>query len=276
MARRFTVIQGGISDVPALETAPTADAAWRVDLYRPGDVEAGTVAAWRALMARSGVSDPLRDPDYLLPLAQHRGRRVAVALAWSRDAAGHETLRGAVPLAMPHPVWGRGAESWRTREAGLTALIDGTAADAVETALRGRLRTLRRPVRLAGSFDDGRTSAPERSALAPVRRPIPAGAFVGVRPEGWHVPEGVERVTLSEPTDVRDAVETLLALDARTARAPIIADPSEATLVRVVSRLFARRSACRVELVRRAGEVVAAALHLGLGPASVTWRRARA
>ncbi|WP_331289909.1 hypothetical protein [Methylobacterium radiotolerans] len=88
MVRRFTVIQGGRSERPELAAAPDADSdagagTWRVDLRRPGAVDAASVAAWRAMLVRNAVTDPLRDPDHLLPLAQHRpaGRPVAVALA---------------------------------------------------------------------------------------------------------------------------------------------------------------------------------------------------
>ncbi|MGH1575313.1 hypothetical protein ACRAWG_37555 [Methylobacterium sp. P31] len=118
MARRFTVIQGGLSEMPApaMESLPARAVSWRVDLRRPAAVDAAAVSAWRAMLVRNAVSDPLRDPDHLLPLAQHRpsGRRVAVALAWSLEPeTGREALRGVVPLAMPHPVWGRRARPWQ-------------------------------------------------------------------------------------------------------------------------------------------------------------------
>lgn len=280
MAGRFSVIQGGLceADAPA---APSAAATWRVDLHRPGAVDDGTVAAWRALMVRGAVNDPLRDPDHLLPLARHRpaGRRVALALAWSRDAAGPETLRGVVPLAMPHPVWGGKAKLWQPAGTAGLALIDGTATDAVGTALRARLRALRRPAGLSGSLEAVAAPAPGRLTLVasrPAPRAIPSDCLVGIRPDGWEPPADAAFEAVSEPAAIRDAVESFLALDARTAKAPIVADPSEASLVRVVTRLFARRGACRVAFFRRAGEVVAGTLHLGVGPAAVAWRRARA
>ncbi|MDP4003133.1 hypothetical protein [Methylobacterium sp. NEAU K] len=289
MARRFTVIQGGLSEAGATGSEPGPPplapeaTQWRVDLHRPGAVEDGAVAAWRALLARNAIVDPLRDPDHLLPLAQHRpaGRRIALALAWSRDAAtGPEILRGVVPLAMPHPVWGRRAEPWQPAEADPPGLVDMTAAEAVDRALRARLAALRRPIRLVGSVETARVPAPGRPTRAVDRpawpRAIPADALLGVRPEGWDAPAASEILAVHEPAAVRDAVETFLALDARTARRPIVADPSEASLVRVVSRLFGRRGALRVEFLRRAGEIVAGTLHLGAGPASVAWRRARA
>lgn len=283
MARRFSVIQGGLSEAGGSATAaPAEGATWRVDLREARAVDDDTAAAWRALMVRGAVTDPLRDPDHLLPLARHRpaGRRVAVALAWSRDEDGPETLRGVIPLAMPHPVWGGRARLWQPAEAGgAIALIDGTAAEAVETALRGRLRALRRPVGLAATLDPAPTPAPGRLTLVAsraARRAIPRDALVGVRAEGWEPPADAEVASVSEPAAIRDAVESFLALDARTAKAPIVADPSEASLVRVVTRLFARRHAMRVDLFRRAGELVAGTLHLGSGPGAVAWRRAQA
>lgn len=287
MVRRFTVIQGGRSERPELAAAPDADSdagagTWRVDLRRPGAVDAASVAAWRAMLVRNAVTDPLRDPDHLLPLAQHRpaGRPVAVALAWSRDARdGHETLRGVVPLAMPHPVWGRRARPWRPAEPDAAALVERAAAEAVDRALRERLGALRRPLRLVGQSAPAPNPEPRRPVLAASRPAgtwrIPAENLIGVRPEGWE-PAETEMLAVTEPAAVRDAVETFLTLDARTAARPIIADPAEASLVRVVTRLFARRGALRVEFRRRAGAVVAGTLHLCAGANAVPWRRARA
>ncbi|MCJ2054280.1 GNAT family N-acetyltransferase [Methylobacterium sp. J-070] len=261
--------------------AADAGAHWRIDLRAPNAVDAAAVSAWRAMLMRHAVHDPLRDPDHLLPLAQHRpaGRRVAVAFAWSRDAeTGHEALRGVVPLAMPHPVWGGRARPWQPAEAAANALIENAAAIAVDRALRARLAALRRPIRLVGSIEPVRTPASSRPVLASARaerpRPIPARHLLGIRPQGWEAPAS-DVLAMTEPEAVRDAVETFLTFDARTARRPIIADPSEASLVRVVSRLFGRRGALRVEFLRRAGEIVAGTLHLGAGGASVPWRRAR-
>ena len=292
MVRRFTVIQGGLSGMPAAAHEPDVaqavpedvggSTAWRVDLRAPNAVDGEAVSAWRAMLVRNAVGDPLRDPDHLLPLAQHRpaGRRIAVALAWSRDAeTGREALRGVVPLAMPHPVWSGRARPWQPAEAADTALVESATAVAVDRALRARLAGLRRPIRLVGAVEPMRAAAPVRPRVAADRsarpRSIPAEAFVGTRPLGWEQP-AAEILAVTEPEAVRDAVETFLTLDARTARRPIIDDPSEASLVRVVSRLFGRRGALRVEFLRRAGGIVAGTLHLGVGGASVPWRRARA
>ncbi|MCJ2068242.1 GNAT family N-acetyltransferase [Methylobacterium sp. J-030] len=288
MAPRFTVIQGGLSGMPGCAVGPRPrqepDRApgWRVDLHRPGGVDADAVSAWRAMLIRNAVTDPLRDPDHLLPLAQHRpaGSRVAIALVWDRDAeTGRDALQGVVPLAMPHPVWGGRARPWQPADAEATALVERAAAEAVDRALRERLGALRRPIRLAGAAQPHRelprirpVPTADRSARP---RSIPTASLIGIRPAGWEASTCDIR-TVTEAQAVRDAVETFLALDARTARQPIVADPAEASLVRVVSRLFGRRGALRVEFLRRAGELVAGTLHLGAGAASVPWRRARA
>ncbi|MCJ2134745.1 hypothetical protein MKK69_11860 [Methylobacterium sp. J-026] len=282
MAPRFTVIQGGLSGRPEPRPtqAPDRPSVMRVDLHRPGGVDADAISAWRAMLVRNAVTDPLRDPDHLLPLAQHRpaGRRVAVALAWSHDVeTGREALHGVVPLAMPHPVWGGGARPWQPVESEAAALVEQAAAEAVDRALRARLAALRRPIRLVGAVEPVGIPVANRPALAASRRawsrPVPSERLMGVRPVGWQTPAS-EMHAVTAPDAVRDAVETFLTLDARTAERPIIADPAEASLVRVVSRLFARRGALRVEFLRRAGAIVAGTLHLGTGAASVPWRRA--
>ena len=286
MTPRFTVIQGGLSPGPGcaaeLSREPDRAAGWRVDLHRPAGVDTESVSAWRAMLVRNAVSDPLRDPDHLLPLAQHRpaGRRIAIALVWDRDAeTGREALQGVVPLAMPHPIWGGRARPWQPAEAEATGLIEQAAAEAVDRALRARLGALRRPIRLVGAVEPIQQAPRIRLAPSADRsadaRSIPSTSLIGIRPPGWE-PPATEIHTVTEAQAVRDAVETFLTLDARTARRPIIADPAEASLVRVVSRLFGRRGALRVEFLRRAGEVVAGTLHLGAGATSVPWRRARA
>lgn len=286
MAPRFTVIQGGLSAGPgrAAELSRESDraAGWRVDLHRPAVVDSEAVSAWRAMLVRNAVTDPLRDPDHLLPLAQHRpaGSRIAIALVWDRDAeTGREALHGVVPLAMPHPIWGGRARPWQPAQAEATGLIEQAAAEAVDRALRARLGALRRPIRLVGAVEPIRQSPRIRLASSAVRsadaRSIPTTSLIGIRPVGWEAP-ATEIHTVTEARAVRDAVEIFLTLDARTAQRPIIADPAEASLVRVVSRLFGRRGALRVEFLRRAGEIVAGTLHLGSGATSVPWRRARA
>ncbi|TXM88899.1 hypothetical protein FV222_27285, partial [Methylobacterium sp. WL103] len=116
MTHGFTVIQGGQAqpdaavDVHPVSTGTeAATEGWRVDLRLAGTVDDGAVAAWRALMTRNAITDPRVDPDYLLSAARHQsgGRAIAFALAWDRDGSGREALRGVMPMAMPHAIWGR-------------------------------------------------------------------------------------------------------------------------------------------------------------------------
>ena len=286
MTHGFTVIQGGqaqpdaAADVHPVSTAPEAAAdGWRVDLRRAGTVDDGAVAAWRALMTRNAITDPRVDPDYLLSAARHQsgGRTIAFALAWDRDGSGREALRGVMPMAMPHAIWGRArAEPWQPPSLPhpAAALIDGPRTEAVEAAIRGRLAGLRRPLRLSAPArlpTGGEALRPVLAARADGCRTVPAACVVGVLSAEDATAE-VEHV--SDPTLIPAAVEAFLALDARHAARPIIADPSEASMVRVVTRLFGRRGQMRIELARRAGELVAGTLHLGAGARAVVWRRA--
>ncbi|PIK70985.1 hypothetical protein CS379_21750, partial [Methylobacterium frigidaeris] len=82
----------------------------------------------------------------------------------------------------------------------------------------------------------------------------------------------LERVR--DPVRLRDAVEHFLVLDARRGPDSLLADPATATAFRVVTRRFARRRQAWVDLVRRDGEVVAAAVHLATGRHDTIWRQA--
>lgn len=271
MTQRFRVIKGGLSQAQTPRADDTAPRTWRVDLKPAAEIDGGTRAAWRALAAREPEASTLSDPDYLLPAARHQAdaHSLVFALAWSRgEETEAESLHGVVPLALPHPVWGRGrVRHWQAPGTGSEGLVEARYADEVAAALRRRLDAGPRRLTLdPASRTTPRAHAGRRLAA------VPADSLVGVRPAAAAEPAETEHV--SEPARIRDAVETFLALDARASQNPIVADPSEATMVRVVSRLFARRRQASVELVRRGGEVVSGALRLGSGARAVTWRQA--
>lgn len=284
MAQRFTVIAGGLRAAePA--AAPPAERHWRIDLRTADSIDAAAVAAWRALLTRTGAAGAaFSDPDYLLPAAKHQsgGRALVFALAWSRRGNAPESLRAVLPLALGHPLWRGGRVTpWSPPGLSLTPahLVEAGCAAEIGAALDARLRLDGR--RLA--FDLGESAGLPAPCLRfellpgraerPLCRAIPSGSLVGVRPTDFR-PEEVE--TIFEPARIRDAVESFLALDARTAGRPIVADPSEAAMVRVVTRLFARRRAVRVDLARRSGEIVAGSLRLGAGRRAALWRSAPA
>ena len=279
MVRRFTLIQGGLSEpaLPDPNPEALARAPLEVDLRTPAGVDADAAAAWRALMTRTGIDDPFQDPDYLLTAAQHQGagQRLAFALVWSRLEARPALLQGVLPLAFSRPILARErAQLWQPPGLSGVPTVERARADAVVEAVRERLRGLDRPAQLvmpATPRDEAASMQASLRLVARGRRSIPSSSLLGVRPDGYRAAD-VEHVR--DPAGVRDAVESFLALDARTARRPIIADPADAAMVRVVSRLFARRRQIGVELTRRGGTVVAGTLHLGAGPGAVPWRRA--
>lgn len=270
MTQRFRVIQGGLSEDRAPDAEPTVLSAWRVELKAASEIDGDTQAAWRALTTREPDATSFDDPDYLLPAAQHRtdGHNLVFALAWSRgEDTDSEALRGVVPLSVDHAVWGRGrARHWQAQgtDGESTGLIEARYADEVAAALRQRLEGSRRPLTLAAQ-----ERIPADEPGRPVLKAVPDEDLVGIGRKA-----ASETETVSDPARIRDAVETFLGLDARASQKPIVADPSDAAMVRVVSRLFARRRQASVELVRRGGEVVSGALRLGSGAKAVTWRQA--
>lgn len=273
MRQRFTVIQGGA----VAGTAPVAGPRqWRIDLLRPSHVGMAEIAAWRGLLIRAGSSEPVyADPDFLLAAAQHQsgGRDLVFAFAWSHGH-GPDRLHGVIPLALPHALWGNGRiATWQPHGIPVSPTIEAAACDDVRDALSDHLIGLRPRATLALTADAA-PPIPARILWSIPKRPvIPAGALVGIRSVSAAAPARPAMERISDPDRIRDAVEEFLILDAAVSRAPIIGDPSEAALVRVVTRLFAQRRQASVDLTRRDGVVVAATLLLGAGPSAVVWRQ---
>lgn len=288
MGTRFRVIEGGASAArPDMDQAApsTAPVRWQVDLRRPSAVDDSDVSAWRALLTRIRVSEPFyADPDYLLTSAQHQVRDADLLFAFVWATTGdRDQLHGVIPIAMPHHLWGKGCVTlWQPPGAVVVPSIDPAASEDVRFALLQHLRShhptltleLAPAVRRPSAFE--RVVAPLRLARSEFagRVAIPSESLVGVRSaDAPHSPaREIERI--SDPLRIRDAVETFLSLDARVSGDPIVNDPSEAAMVRVVMRRFAERRLVSVELARRDGAVVAAKLHLGFGPKAVVWRAA--
>lgn len=277
MRQAFTVIEGGrTADAPVGESAHSVT--WRVDLRRASAVDPAEVAAWRALLVRCGVADPVRaDPDYLLTAAEHGagGRDLVFALAWALGN-GVERLEAVVPLVLPHTLWGQGRIMvWHPAGAAVTPTVAAGRAGAVREALADRLRALRPGAELIldpVSAPAGPLDVAPRLRAVPARGVIPAHSLVGVRPAHGYAsaPMTVERI--SDPDRLPGAVEEFLLLDADVSAAPILADPAQAALVRMVTRRFARRHQVSVTLTRSAGAVVAASVTLGSGAQAVLWR----
>jgi hypothetical protein len=236
---------------------------WRIETARPRDLAAEAVAAWRDLAARALEPNPFMEPDYVLAAAQHlpEGRHVVVILAWQGGA-----LRGVLPTVAPRLPWPR--REARVWEVPLSAsgapLLDADAPQATLDAILGFLA--RSDPRLTGLSLPG---LPARGAVA-------ALLAEGARRARWTVRPGNaatlrlagERATGAA---VRDGVELFLALGAGRGEECLLQDPASATFVRAVTRLFAARDACAVELVREGGLLREATVSLGRGGSERPW-----
>lgn len=286
MQRRFTIIQGGLSEGRQAHGSEagawSADrvGGWRIALRRPGALDGNEIAQWRALAERAAPHDPFADPDFLAVAGRHApGAGLVFALAFARSGSGAERLCGVLPLDRPHPVWG--GSTMRLWHPGLAPrpvvpVFDaGLAADAMEAVMRHL--DARRPLpslRLSRIAAEGvflralRADARLRVATRPGATAIPEGLFVGIG--GRDTPSEMVRVESAE--GMRDAVERFLLLDARRSRRPLLSDPAAAATLRVVTRLMARRGLAEVELGSTAGEIASGAIRLGRPGERVAWR----
>ncbi|WP_407527071.1 hypothetical protein [Methylobacterium oryzisoli] len=274
---RFSVIQGGAPD--------QEPGRWTTEIVRPSEIGEADIAGWRALLARAAEASVLADPDVLLTLAQHCARGQLLRLLLVRQGSeGGRILRGVLPLRVPGGLWPRGAtHPWslpligtcapviEAARAGavLRAVLDDLAADdrRIETL---RLAGLAPAGPLAAALAEAAAGAGRRLSLRPREdRSAPPRLSPDPLPRA---PTSLERVR--EPHHVRDAVERFLALDASGPGACLLDDPPVATAFRVVVRRFAHRREACIDLVRRDGAVIAAAIHLGPPGRDRVWRRA--
>lgn len=280
MQRRFTVIQGGLSAEPA--TVAPADAMraerWRVALQSARDIADTEIAAWRALAEWQAAPDPFTDPDFLLTAARHATDAIVIALAYAEFDDGRSTLAGVLPLTLPHPLRGGPARLWQPPLAPrpVEPLFAAASAPAATEAVIRHLqeRRSRCGLHLTRLAADARIlRALEADArLLCVRRldpaPVPATSIVAIGPRR----PATETESITAPAGIRDAVERFLLADARASARPILDNPAAAATVRVATRLFARRSAVRVELGLHRGTIVSGALWLGRPDRAVLWR----
>ncbi|AWB23593.1 hypothetical protein DA075_24090 [Methylobacterium currus] len=270
----FTLIEGGRADAVSL----------RAELRHPSSLREPEVEAWRSLMGRALEPSVYADPDFTLTVAQHLadGQTLALLLVW-QEGLRAPILRGVLPLRLParQGLAGR-ARLWRLPLAGTAeAAVD---ADHTASVLRAALDHLRRsPLRLVDLHwpdlrpDSGLAVALGEAAGSTGRRlaVTDQAELPAPDPAPLTLPAGrtsLERVR--DPVRLRDAVEQVLVLDARRGPGSLLADPAAATAFRVVTRRFAHRRQACVDLVRRDGEVVAAAVHLATGRHDTIWRQA--
>lgn len=268
----FTVIEGGLRE----------EGRWSAELRHPASLRDPEIAAWQALLPRAVSPGVWADPDYVLTVAQHlaEGRRLALLLVW-QERDGAPRLQGVLPLHLPSGLRpGRAARLWELplAEGPAPVVAAQEAARVLRTALDHlaraglRLETLRLP----GLPPDGPLVAALREAAAETGRglalhpqePVAVSLLAPLPRECT----SLERVR--SPHTIRDAVESFLVLEGNRSGPNLLSDPAAAAALRVIMRRFAKRRACGVDLVRRDGTVVAAALRLGPAGQDQIWREA--
>ncbi|MFE1600611.1 hypothetical protein [Methylobacterium sp. ID0610] len=271
----FSVIQGGLQ----------AEGRWTAELRHPSSLREEEIAAWRDLLPRALGRSVFAEPDFVLTMAQHcaDGRRLAVLLVRRNAADGTPVLHGVFPLHLPGGLRpGRTAALWSVPFAGapepvidagqapgvLRAALDhlvvcGLRIDALRMAGLAPAGPLTDALRDVVAGTGRRLTIRPRAAAGPGPKPLPALPRART---------SLERVRALRP--VRDAVEHFLVLEAARATGSLLDDAAAVTALRVVTRRFAARRQCGVDLVRRDGEVIAAAIRLGPAGEDRIWREA--
>ena len=196
-----------------------------------------------------------------------QGGLTAEPAAGLRDSAVHHAAFCA----------GGQARSWQPAAASVVAGGESAAAASVDRALRVRLAALRRPIRLVGSVEPVRATAPLRHRSAANgstrRHAIPAESFLGIRPRGWE-PSASEAPRAAEPKPGRDALPTVPTRDGCTTVRPLMPAPSHWFRAHAVREALGSGGPSCLAVLRRAGAIVATSLWLGTAGASLPGRRA--
>lgn len=273
---------------PAIRAKPAwiADGGCEVELRSAAEA-AAEIDAWRSLARRAFQPSLFAEPELLLAALQHLpgGRQVSLLLVW-RAAKDGRVLLGLFPVVLPRvPLVPGELWLWRPEPFPVApALVDSDHAEAVLRAVlsfcaaRGpRWASLALPALpadggLSRAASGVERRARERASLSPLLV-MAAGGAPARRPDRR---SPVARARL--PAQLRDAVETFLLLEAAGAkargRAALIQDCGAASFLRSATRQLARRRKCRVELLHRDEEAVAAAIVLESADASWLWQAA--
>jgi hypothetical protein len=289
-----TAPAGARRPLPRLhKTWASPGSAYEVELRSAHEIGAD-LDAWRDLAARSIEPALFADPDLLLPALQHLpdGRQISLLLVWE-PAAPARVLRALLPVLMPRIPLAPG-EVCLWQPAGFpvgAALLDRERAAAVlGAALSFCASRGQRCASLAAKSlaAEGLLAEALRAAAAASRRRIERlGASHGIacatrlQDDEALKPEHDRRGRIAQartPAQIRDAVESFLALDAAQAKArgaaALIQNAGTASFVRTMTRQLARRGLCRLDLVRRGGSPVAATIVLEDRSTLWLWRAA--
>jgi hypothetical protein len=253
------------------------------------------IEAWHDLAGRAMEPALFAHPDVLLPALQHLpdGRQASLLLVWRQ--APRRVLQGLFPVLMPRlPLAPGEVRLWRPAAFPVAAaLLDRGRPEAVLgaalsfCAARGsRCASLV----LSACTDDGSLGASLAAAAAASRRRIerlplahPLAAATASAPHAESLmprDRQLRIVRARTPAQVRDAVENFLVLDAAGAKArgvaALIQDPGTASFIRTMTRQLARHGRCRVDMLRRGGDPVAAGIVLESADALWLWHAAAA
>ncbi len=246
--------------------------------------------AWTELAARAIEPNLFFEPDFALAAAQHliAFRDVAVLLAWQGPAGSRQQrLLGLIPcfprnrLFVPDELIGFSDR----RIFNGAPLLDAARAQAVLAAvlnlregwvLEGRGLVLRQvdmaspliaPIRLAAeTLRLGMTLSPTNLPI-PRRHGVPTHDDIGAMQRALTRRGKLELVEATSRTELRDAVEILLAMEAsgpqgRAGKA-VLQDTREVGFLRAMTRALARSRQSRVALLTLDGRPIAGALVIG-------------
>jgi CelD/BcsL family acetyltransferase involved in cellulose biosynthesis len=261
--------------------------------------------AWRALAARTLEPNIFFEPGFALALARHapvksRPRFVAV---WREGA--EPRLVGLFPMAPEGVSIGGLARLWLDKQAALAApLLDPDFAGAALRAYFAYTRRMRpgaaivfprliaggatHKAILAAARDTGRQTATLESYLrAALYRGAEADALAR-RGAGLHAVKELHRrrrrleeqgvvafSLLSEPREIRAAVEDFLALEAagwKGARGALLKDPALSAFARSATRLLAREGKCRIARLALDGRPLALGVVFESGDRAFFWK----
>lgn len=261
---------------------------------------------WRDLCSRALDRNVFYDPDFALAVTRHLREVQRPVFAMMRDRNGGPLL-GLFPVVMPRIGMGQlELFGWRHDQLALgTPLVDRERGDEVVRAFLTWLgtQTAAGGVLLPLIAEDSATAGVIRAVAASMGRAIrrfgeheravltnaeSVEATLQRAMSGKKVKElrrlrrrledrgAVEMVHAVDPREVRDAVESYLALEAagwkgRNGTA-FLQHQGSATFLRAVTRSLAQQGQCRIDVLSVCGKAAACGIVLGSAEASFYWK----
>lgn len=281
---RIVALKGlgaGSTPLPAGSiAAPAADGPLHLE-FKPLLECAEIRPAWSNLAARALEPNPFFEPDFALAAAQHlvAFRDAAAILVWQGgESSPARRLMGFLPCLPQGRLFGPETLTALadSRVFSGTPLIDrerrGAVLDAILTRKPARRGLVLRAIDLDGAFAQALRDGSERLGLSlrlERTAPFPARrrAEPGVLREALAREGKVTLVEASARSDIRDAIELVLAIEASGSRAragsATLQDTREVGFVRAMTRGLARIRQCRTGLLMLDERPIAGAIILG-------------